>query len=139
MGMSGLGMVKKFLFDLLGPPKKKQKKEKKSKKSKKKKVVKKVKKSGGGGGGQMMEVYKGPAADEIQGTIQRAALDLIGTDELEADSPLMDAGLDSLAAVEFGSILQKEFAGVTLPSTLMFDMPNTKMIGEFIYGELKEK
>merc|ERR1711972_483400 len=48
-------------------------------------------------------------------------------------------GLDSLAAVEYGSILSKNFKGVDLPSTLMFDHPTTNMIAELITADLKTK
>ena len=44
--------------------------------------------------------------------VKDAALDLIGTETLEDDMPLMEAGLDSLAAVEYQSILTKAFVGV---------------------------
>merc|ERR1711988_1651880 len=100
-----------------------EKKKKKKKKPKaKKQVVKKV------GGGAPVEVYKGPSAEEILEQVKGAAMDLIGSDSLEGDMPLMEAGLDSLAAVEYGSILQKAFTGITLPATLMFDHPNTNQI-----------
>merc|ERR1711972_373795 len=52
-------------------------------------------------------------------------------------TPLMDAGLDSLAAVEFGGILQKQFLGVQLPGTLMFDFPNVKSIADFMHTEMQ--
>merc|ERR1712110_895848 len=51
----------------------------------------------------------------------------------------MEAGLDSLAAVEFQSILVKQFDGVNLPATVMFDMPTTKMLSECIASDLKER
>mmetsp|Transcript_138255 Transcript_138255/g.251731 ORF Transcript_138255/g.251731 Transcript_138255/m.251731 type:complete len:858 (+) Transcript_138255:70-2643(+) len=82
-------------------------------------------------------MYKGPTLDEVMGVATGAALDLIGIEELSPDTPLMDAGLDSLAAVEYGSILAKEFKGVQLPSTLMFDFPSTKQISDFVYQELR--
>merc|ERR1712048_1323782 len=91
------------------------------------------------GGGAPVEVYKGPSAEEILEQVKGAAMDLIGSDTLEGDMPLMEAGLDSLAAVEYGSILTKQFAGIQLPATLMFDHPTTNMIGELITSELKEK
>merc|ERR1711862_256131 len=90
-----------------------------------------------GGGEEGVAVYTGPKMEDVMDTIKGAALDLIGADELAADEPLMDAGLDSLAAVEFGSILMKQFKGVNLPGTLMFDYPNTKLIGEFVHGEMQ--
>merc|ERR1712187_896342 len=82
-------------------------------------------------------VYSGPAAGDIVETIKGAALDLIGSDELESDTPLMDAGLDSLAAVEFGGILAKQFQGVQMPGTLMFDFPSVKSIADFVHTEMQ--
>merc|ERR1712190_439231 len=112
----------------------KKKKKKKAKKPKaKKQVVKKV------GGGAPVEVCKGPSAEEVLDQVKGAAMDLIGSDSLEGDMPLMEAGLDSLAAVEYGSILSKNFKGVDLPSTLMFDHPTTNMIAELITADLKTK
>merc|ERR1711972_1309069 len=81
--------------------------------------------------------YSGPSVTDIAENVKGAALDLIGSDELEADTPLMDAGLDSLAAVEFGGILQKQFQGVQLPGTMMFDFPNVKSISEFVHTEMQ--
>merc|ERR1712014_450386 len=83
--------------------------------------------------------YKGPSAEEVLDSVKGAAIDLIGTETLDGDTPLMEAGLDSVAAVENGSILQKAFAGIQLPSTLMFDHPTTNMIAELIATDLKEK
>merc|ERR1711871_888229 len=88
---------------------KKKKKDKKAKENR-------VRPAGSGGGGQPVEVYKGPPVEEILETVKSAALDLIGTETLEEDMPLMEAGLDSLAAVEFQSILTKQFTGVNLPA-----------------------
>merc|ERR1712228_678538 len=120
----------------------KEKKEKKSKKKKKKsgggkKIIKKMVQQGGGG--EAVSVYKGPPKEEIMDTVKGAAIDLIGTDSLDGDMPLMEAGLDSLAAVEYGSILQKAFPGITLPATMMFDFPTTNMIAELVTNDLKEK
>merc|ERR1711972_948870 len=81
--------------------------------------------------------YNGPSVTDIMENVKGAALDLIGSDELEADTPLMDAGLDSLAAVEFGGILQKQFTGVQLPGTMMFDFPNVKSISDFVHTEMQ--
>merc|ERR1712072_689511 len=93
----------------------------------------------GGGGGEAVSVYKGPTEEEVLDTVKGAALDLIGADELEGDTPLMEAGLDSLAAVEYGSILQKAFNGIQLPATLMFDHPSASSITQLISVDLKEK
>ena len=44
---------------------------------------------------------------------------LVGRD-VEADEPLMDAGLDSLSGAELKSQMEAEF-GVELPETVVFD------------------
>merc|ERR1719389_94457 len=87
----------------------------------------------------MVSVYKGPSADEVKEQARGLALDLIGAESLEADVPLMEAGLDSLAAVEFQSTLSKQFSGVAMPSTLMFDMPSIQQISDFVFSNLQEK
>ena len=43
----------------------------------------------------------------------------LGVETLENDEPLMDAGLDSLAAVEFANAISKDFVGLQMPGTLM--------------------
>ncbi|CAE7770099.1 TTC28 [Symbiodinium sp. CCMP2592] len=74
----------------------------------------------------------GPTLEQVQESVQDIAMSLIGADELELDTPLMDAGLDSLASVEFQNMLTKEFRGVAMPSTLMFDFPTAKEIASHI-------
>merc|ERR1711937_924985 len=49
----------------------------------------------------------------------------------------MDAGLDSLAAVEYAGTIQKTFKGVELPGTMMFDFPNVKAIGGFLFDTMQ--
>merc|ERR1712196_169227 len=90
-----------------------------------------------GGGETTMSVYAGPSSSELQEAITGAALDLIGSDELPADTPLMDAGLDSLAAVEFQGMLAKQFPGLQLPATLIFDFPSVSGIATHMDSELR--
>jgi len=80
--------------------------------------------------------YQGPTEEMLLATINEVALSLIGNESLAADTPLMDAGLDSLASVEFQNTLAKEFKGTDLPSTLVFDYPTPKEISQFVYGGL---
>lgn len=83
-------------------------------------------------------VYSGPSRDELVSAISSNAADLIGSDDdLGGDTPLMDAGLDSLAAVEFQSMLQKEFSGIQLPATLIFDYPSVNEIADMMYNEAR--
>lgn len=51
--------------------------------------------------------------------------------EVTFDDPLMESGLDSLAAVSFRNDLTKK-TGIKLPGTLMFDHPTLLGVSEFI-------
>jgi len=55
---------------------------------------------------------------------------------LEDEVPLMEAGIDSLSAVEFRSKVSAEFRGVRLPSTMMFDYPTIKAISGHIASQM---
>ena len=50
--------------------------------------------------------------------------------------PLMEAGLDSLGAVELRNQLATEFQAVELPSTLTFDYPTIAALAAFIASQM---
>ena len=52
--------------------------------------------------------------------------------EIDADVALMDAGLDSLGAVELSELLEKAAGGATLPGTLIFDQPTARRLTTYL-------
>eukprot|EP00913_Durusdinium_trenchii_P010245 g9606.t1 len=70
--------------------------------------------------------------------IQDVATSLVGDDNIAADTPLMDAGLDSLSMVEFRNELLKEFPGISLPGALLFDYPTVNSLRDFIYQTIMD-
>lgn len=57
----------------------------------------------------------------------------LGTDEaVDLDTPLMEAGMDSLSMVAFRNALQKE-SGIPMPASIMFDYPTMNgLIGHVV-------
>ena len=51
--------------------------------------------------------------------------------EVDAGAPLMEAGLDSLGAVELRAALSAAF-GVELPATLIFDYPSVSALSRHL-------
>ncbi|CAJ1343367.1 unnamed protein product, partial [Effrenium voratum] len=77
-----------------------------------------------------------PSKDLVRGGIEGVLKEVLGDDSLEDFSaPLMDMGLDSLAAVEFRNRVQASFEGVRLSSTVMFDYPTVADLTDFILSQ----
>ncbi|CAJ1397526.1 unnamed protein product [Effrenium voratum] len=55
-------------------------------------------------------------------------------DEISADSPLMEAGMDSLSSVQLVTEVSKEFQ-MTLSPSLVFDFPNVASIVNHLVEE----
>ena len=69
--------------------------------------------------------------DEVLNVLQ----ELIGSEHVDADSPLSEAGLDSLALIELNAKLKDMVGGeVDLPARLAFDMPTARLIVGFLGG-----
>ena len=51
----------------------------------------------------------------------------------DADAPIMDAGLDSIAVIEFRNVASEQF-GVALPATILFDSPTARALACHLGG-----
>merc|ERR1740121_946809 len=100
---------------------------------------------GGGAGPDMAQSivkekgeYAGPTANELRPRVLELAVQCVGEGDLAADMPLMEAGLDSLAMVQFRNTLMGTYQGVSMPASLIFDHPSVAAISSYIEGELKD-
>nr|BAU61515.1 actin related protein2 [Parachlorella kessleri] len=73
---------------------------------------------------------KGALVTTVLESVVEVASGVLGC-VVEASQPLMQAGLDSLAAVELRNTLSSRF-GVDLPPTAVFDYPTSAALAEFI-------
>lgn len=101
--------------------------------------------AGGGGGGDGAIARTGSALDMstvseeiIIAKVREIALAVVGEDaeDVELDTPLMEAGLTSSTAVLLRDELMKDIPGVNLAPTLIFDYPSVGGIAEFIMEKL---
>ena len=76
---------------------------------------------------QVVQVLSG-----LSGIVQQ----VIGA-EVDPATPLMAAGLDSLASIEFRNSVSSKF-GITLPVTMAFDYPNLDALSKFVHSQLPE-
>ena len=60
-----------------------------------------------------------PRADSVMDTVLEVVRAQTRNDQVDTDTPLMDAGLNSLGAVQLALELERQI-GVTLPPTLIF-------------------
>lgn len=60
-------------------------------------------------------------------------------EDVSLDTPLMDLGMDSLSSVGFRNSLMKEFSGLALPASMMFNFPTVRLISDEIIEVSKTK
>jgi len=86
-----------------------------------------------GGTASAIDVSQGLSVEVLSSKIKEVAMGIIGDDEdIEADTPLMQAGLTSNTAVLLRDEMISTIPGVHLPPTLMFDYPSIAAIADFI-------
>eukprot|EP00933_Yihiella_yeosuensis_P048038 TRINITY_DN4403_c7_g1_i1.p1 TRINITY_DN4403_c7_g1~~TRINITY_DN4403_c7_g1_i1.p1 ORF type:complete len:442 (-),score=100.86 TRINITY_DN4403_c7_g1_i1:84-1307(-) len=87
------------------------------------------------GKGQALDLQASGVNEEmVKSKVLEVAMRIVGADdgEIEADQPLMEAGLTSASAILLRDSLQEELPGVNLPVTLAFDYPSIRAMSELI-------
>ena len=74
-------------------------------------------------------------SSHIEDLVLQVATDLAGNGEVTATTPLMEAGIDSLAATEMVSQL-RVLSGALLPPTVMTDYPTTRSLATHLIDRL---
>ncbi|CAE8635505.1 unnamed protein product, partial [Polarella glacialis] len=83
-------------------------------------------------------VNQGPTKEYIIESLQVLSKNVVG-DDVEIDSPLMEAGMDSLSSVEFRNQVRGLVPGVNLPASIVFDYPSLRSMTDFIHMKASEQ
>lgn len=79
---------------------------------------------------QQVAAYAGPTKEEISAKIMDMCLNMMGLEDMVGDTPLAEAGLDSLSMVDFRNRLAREFTGISMPAALLFDYPSVNQLAD---------
>ena len=80
-----------------------------------------------------------PAAGRLEylrNLVLETAKEVSGNGELDADAPLMESGLDSLAQVELRNTLSSRPGGMPLSATLFLDYPTVNGVAAYLLEEI---
>lgn len=76
----------------------------------------------------------------VRSAIHSTARAVVADDDLAADVPLLESGMDSLSGVEFRNRLLMEFgSGVRIPNSAVFDYPTVATLAEFVERSLVQQ
>lgn len=93
----------------------------------------------GAASGALAELQAAPAGDRFaltQALVLSMATQVMGQADIPVDEPLMEAGMDSLSAVEFRNALAAKLRGIDLSDTIMYDYPSIKALSEYIVEQV---
>lgn len=82
-----------------------------------------------------LDVIKKSKKVDLKATVQKLVNNMLNA-EVAPNQPLMEAGVDSLGAVELRTALNKAFS-VELPATVTFDFPTVSALSGCIHTELE--
>lgn len=91
--------------------------------------------------GPLLDVSAGLDLPMVKGKVLEIAERITGAEdgEIEADTPLMEAGLTSNSAILLRDELVQELPGIQLPVTLVFDYPSIAAMSELIVMASKKR
>jgi len=83
------------------------------------------------------QVVSTSTAEHAVETISAAVLEVLGT-AVAVETPLMSAGLDSIAVTELADMLADRF-NMELPQTLLFDYPTIESVANFVAATMPKE
>jgi acyl carrier protein len=79
-----------------------------------------------------------PPLASVLPEVQRAVSAILGGPDVESGQPLVEAGLDSIGAIQLRDSLADVFA-IDLPTTVVYDYPTIASIADFIASSRRDR